>query len=59
MDILGSLAVQDELSLVGHSHNVVLHGVTQESGTERRKGLSQMLLQCEVFTLRYSLVGSE
>lgn len=35
VDVLGSLAVQDELGLVGHSHNVVLHGVTQESSRER------------------------
>lgn len=47
VDILGSLAVQDELRLIGHSHNVVLHGVTQESSTERRKGQGR---QCEVFT---------
>ena len=30
--VLSPLPVQDELRLVGNSHNVVLHGVAQESG---------------------------
>lgn len=29
VDVLGSLSAQDELSLIGHPHQVVLHGVAQ------------------------------
>lgn len=30
VDVLSSLSVQDELGLVGNSHDVVLHGVAQQ-----------------------------
>ena len=36
--VLGPLPVEDELGLVGHSHDVVLHGVAQEPGRETSSG---------------------
>lgn len=35
--ILGPLSVQDELGFVGHAHDVILHGVAEESGGKREK----------------------
>jgi hypothetical protein len=45
-DVVGAHAVEDELGLVGHAHNVVLHGVRQQPAFVdlRKKGIYRLIL---------------
>lgn len=47
VDVFGSLAAEDEFSFIGHSDQVILHGVTQQPG-EKADGYhpTQLLHKC-------------
>lgn len=37
VDVLGSLSVEDKLCFIGHSDDMILHGMTKESRMKKKE----------------------
>ena len=57
LDVFGPLSAEDELRLVGHPHQVVLHSVTQKSAKRETEGVRETERERDQDTLMKTRCG--